>query len=69
MSVVCTSKISKTCIYGASEFDVKLPYKARCNYLLCTGHSRGCSPKECDKYVQIDKEHPREESVSKKLWK
>lgn len=37
-------KWCKTCRYRASD------YKRGCNYLLVTGHMRGCSADECDRY-------------------
>lgn len=64
MTVRCSDKISATCIYGVSRFERSKALGARCNYILCEGHMRGCSPDQCDKYVKIDKDHPRKLSLS-----
>lgn len=37
-------KRCKTCRYRESE------YKRGCNYLLVTGHMRGCDAEECSRY-------------------
>lgn len=53
-TVVCTKEVSKTCVYGCLDEKAGL-----CRYLLCVGHSRGCSPRECNKYSRISKDNPR----------
>lgn len=60
--VQCDLQISRQCIYGVA--DTANAFSPLCNYLLCEGHSRGCPPDKCDKFVQIDKDHPRK--LSKK---
>lgn len=53
--VRCTLSVSKKCIYGcAQNFGGGL-----CRYVLCEGHSRGCSYKKCDKFSQITKTNKR----------
>lgn len=47
-TVNCKLGVSRKCIYGASwtaSSDGPL-----CNYILCTGHMRGCPPTACDKF-------------------
>ena len=46
----------RTCKYRAYEYSVN-----GCDYTLITGHSRGCSVKDCDRYekgpkIKIKKE-------------
>lgn len=48
-NVSCGSSMSDKCIYGKSKSDTS--GKGFCNYILCTGHLRGCSYLNCDKYV------------------
>ena len=55
----CTKKVSVTCVYGCAPATTLCDYTAGCNYLLCTGHSRGCSPRACTKYCRTDANHPR----------
>lgn len=38
--------LCKTCIYRTRES------KCGCDYILITGHSRGCTVEECDKYTK-----------------
>ena len=47
-TVNCNLGVSRKCVYGAcwtasSEGPL-------CNYILCTGHMRGCPANECDKF-------------------
>ena len=44
-TVKCTNKIKKQCTYSGCIGGEHI-----CDYLGKTGHRRGCSPKECDKY-------------------
>lgn len=41
------SKVGKTCYY-AGKFGADFC----CDYLVIEGHSRGCKPEECDKYIK-----------------
>lgn len=61
MSGMCTVEKSKQCIYGIA--DTANAFSPLCNYLLCEGHSRGCPADKCDKFVQVDKDHPRKLSA------
>ena len=62
--VKCNLETSKNCIYGIA--DTANAFSPLCNYLLCEGHSRGCRPDNCDKFVHVDKDHPRKMSKSAK---
>ena len=42
------SKVISTCKYGRC---ITNEYRY-CDYLCKTGHRRGCSPEQCDKYVK-----------------
>ena len=57
MVPMCTVEKSRQCIYGIAE--TANAFSPLCNYLLCEGHSRGCPADKCDKFVQVDKDHPR----------
>lgn len=57
MSVQCSFEKSRQCIYGIA--DTANAFSPLCNYLICEGHSRGCPPDKCDKFIPIDKDHPR----------
>lgn len=47
-TVNCNLGVSRRCIYGASwTANSESPL---CNYILCTGHRRGCPASECDKF-------------------
>ena len=43
--VNCTAAVMKKCVYGGT-----CGGSPCCNYILVEGHSRGCSPRQCDKY-------------------
>ena len=58
--VKCDKKCSIQCIYGCqSSATMGNEYGCKCNYLLCTNHSRGCPPDQCTKFVQVDKDHEK----------
>ena len=44
-------KKCKTCRYRQGQWDVKQG-RGSCDYLEITGHSRGCAPGDCDRYVK-----------------
>ena len=44
-TVKCTNSVKKKCAYSGCIGGEHI-----CDYLGKTGHRRGCSPKECDKY-------------------
>lgn len=46
--VHCTTAISKQCEYGMNECDSDV--NGICNYILYTGHMRGCDWKACTKF-------------------
>lgn len=48
MQVVKCSKVGRTCVHGCAQNKRYF----MCDYLLDVGHSRGCNPEECDKYVK-----------------
>ena len=54
-------KKCKTCRYRQSQWDTKHG-RGSCGYLEITGHSRGCAPEDCDRYVK----GPRIEKSKKK---
>lgn len=62
--VKCNLETSRNCIYGVA--DTANIYSPLCNYLICEHHSRGCPPDKCDKFVQVDKDHPRKLSKRSK---
>ena len=47
-TVNCTLAVSRRCIYGASW--TACSKGPLCNYILCTGHMRGCPASECNKF-------------------
>lgn len=49
-TVNCTSIIADKCRYGC-----QMHGDYTCDYFLQTGHRRGCSPKQCDKFEAVDK--------------
>lgn len=46
----CCKKM-RTCIYAGSLYTQSSSARY-CNYIGITGHSRGCKPSECDKYIR-----------------
>jgi hypothetical protein len=44
----CTQKVMVTCIYGGKKAGA-CPY---CDYLDMVGHSRGCPPNACTRYIK-----------------
>lgn len=52
----CTLAVSLTCVYGCTNATKMM---GLCNYCLIEKKMRRCSPKHCDKYIKISKEHPR----------
>lgn len=55
-TVNCTLAVSKTCIYGIEGGS---GWNGKCRYILCEGHSRGCSYKACNKYSKVGAGNPR----------
>lgn len=53
-------KKCKTCRYRQGPWDTRQG-RGSCDYLEITGHSRGCAPGDCDRYVK----GPRLESRKK----
>lgn len=47
-TVNCTTAVAYKCVYGLSNRQSTM--SGLCNYILCEGHSRGCSHKACDKF-------------------
>ena len=47
-TVKCNLGVSRRCIYGASW--TASSEGPLCNYILCTGHMRGCPANACDKF-------------------
>lgn len=62
--VHCDLETSRNCVYGVA--DTANIYSPLCNYLICEGHSRECPPDKCDKFVQVDENHPRKLSKRSK---
>lgn len=54
--VRCTCKVSRKCVFGVSPSAIS---PILCNYILITGHPRGCDPMECTKFVKVSKTNPR----------
>lgn len=54
--VRCTKKIATHCVYGCSDYSSKINY---CNYILITGHSRGCPWQQCTKFEKTSRNKPR----------
>lgn len=46
-TVCCTNEIKKKCAYGNTN---GVP---SCDFINITGHSRGCDPERCTKYVKV----------------
>ena len=42
--------LCRTCMYRMTQAEL-INACLRCNYICATGHSRGCSASDCDKYV------------------
>ena len=55
-TVNCTPIVSRKCVYGIGW--KQSSYSGTCNYILCEGHSRGCSAKACTKYQEGKKKMP-----------
>lgn len=51
-TVRCTPWRSKKCIYGVGGDTNINALTPLCNYLLCTGHTRGCPAEACTKYQE-----------------
>ena len=48
-TIKCNQCVAKKCIYGTGQ---GLEQSGLCNYILITGHMRGCPPESCDKYTE-----------------
>ena len=44
----CNTGTCRSCVYGAKKSTTE------CNYMIKTGHRRGCSPRACDKFIKGD---------------
>lgn len=62
-TVRCSRAVSITCKYGCAK-DSSI-FANLCNYILDTGHMRGCSPDECDKYEPRTKERSGKDGFAK----
>lgn len=51
----------KTCMYRAADY-----YENGCDYILVTGHSRGCPVEECDKYERKARKRKKPVMLAKK---
>lgn len=58
--IKCTQSVARTCIYGERW---GCSDNGLCRFILCEGHSRGCSPKKCVYYQKVTKENKRRLSI------
>ena len=61
-TVKCNYAVSKKCVYGY-ESTHTCRELGLCDYILRTGHMRGCSAKNCTKFEEITKDNPRRKDV------
>lgn len=61
---LCTGKVAKKCIYGGTCGGTYC-----CNYLLITGHMRGCNWRACDKYKAGQKLRPKVDKGGRVVYK
>ena len=62
-TVRCTRAVSISCKYGCAK-DSSI-FANLCNYILDTGHMRGCSPDQCDKYEPRTRERSGKDGFAK----